>query len=298
MTSWELFDDAARFLDEAAEHLALDPVLNTVVATVAARETRLGRTTDAGLPHWYAVARAKDGRVAGVAMRTAPFAPYPLFVLPMPEEAALRLARLLHDRGETVGGANGALPAARTFAEETARLSGGKVSVRMHTRLFELRRVRTPRPAPGALRVATEQDADLVVGWFGAFHAEADEQAGRSSGHETEALTGEDVLRRLRGGQLFVREVDGAPVHLTGRSDPSYGAVRLGPVYTPRPHRGRGYASATVAELSQRILDAGDRPCLFTDQANPVSNGVYEAVGYEPVVDMVNLLVRGPAARP
>ena len=298
MTTVELLDDAADFLVRAGAHLAADPVLNTVVATVAQREARAGRTTDHGPPHWYAVVRRGDGEVAGVAMRTAPFAPYPLFVLPMPEGAAVRLARLLHERGEEVGGANGALPAVRTFAEETARLSGGEVTVRMHTRLFELRTVRAPRRPAGALRVATEADADLALAWFETFHAEADEQAGRTSGHEAEEVAPDAVLRRLRTGQLFLWDVDGEPVHLTGRNDPSYGAMRLGPVYTPREHRGRGYASATVAGLSQRALDEGDRPCLFTDQANPVSNAVYERIGYEPVVDMVNLLVGGPGGRP
>jgi predicted GNAT family acetyltransferase len=298
VTTVELLDDAAAFLERVAGHLALDPVLNTVVATVAEREVREGPLTRPGLPRWYAVVRAQDGSVVGVAMRTAPFAPYPLFVLPMPEEAARQLARLLHDRGEDVRGANGALPAVRTFAEETARLSGGEVTVRMHTRLFELRTVRVPRRPAGLLRVAREEDADVALTWFGAFHAEADEQAGRSSGHDAETVTPDAVLRRLLAGRLFFWEVDGEPVHLTGLNDPAYGATRLGPVYTPRGHRGRGYASAAVAELSQRILGEGDRPCLFTDQANPVSNAVYERIGYEPVVDMVNLLVGGPGGRP
>ena len=34
------------------------------------------------------------------------------------------------------------------------------------------------------------------------------------------------------------------------------------------------------------------RCCLFTDQANPISNHIYEALGYRPVVDMVNLTIR------
>jgi predicted GNAT family acetyltransferase len=46
-----------------------------------------------------------------------------------------------------------------------------------------------------------------------------------------------------------------------------------------------------VAEVSRRHLERGVRVCLFTDQANPVSTRVYEAIGYRPVVDMVNLLV-------
>ena len=297
-TTLELYADAAGFLAQAADHLALDPVLNTVVATYAEREAREGREGDQGLPHWYAVVRAPDGSVVGVAMRTAPFAPHPPYLLPMPEDAAVGLARLLHERGEEVGGVNGALPAVRTFADELARLDGAEVTVRMHTRLFELRAVRTPRVPAGALRVATEADAGLALAWFTAFHADADEQAGRTGGHEDETVTPDAVLRRLRAGRIFLWEVDGVPVHLTGQNDPSYGAVRLGPVYTPREHRGRGYASAAVAELSGRVLAAGHRPCLFTDQANPVSNGVYERIGYAPVVDMVNLLVGAPVPAP
>jgi GNAT superfamily N-acetyltransferase len=298
-TTLELYDDAAAFLASAGDHLALDPVLNTVVATYAGHEARDGRTTDARQPHWYAVARAADGSVAGVAMRTAPFAPHPPYLLPMPPDAAVDLARLLHERGETVGGINGALPAARAFADELARLGGGEVTVRMRNRLFELRAVRVPQtPPPGTLHTATEADAGLALAWISAFHADADEQAGRRAGHEGETVTPDTVLRRLRAGLLFLWHVDGVPVHLTGQNAPSYGAVRIGPVYTPREHRGRGYASAAVAELSGRALAAGLRPCLFTDQANPVSNRVYERIGYRPVVDMVNLLVGGPVPDP
>ncbi len=60
-----------------------------------------------------------------------------------------------------------------------------------------------------------------------------------------------------------------------------------------RQRRGRGYASWVVASLTQQLLDAGARPCLYTDQANPVSNLVYERIGYEPVHDEGNVVVRG-----
>jgi predicted GNAT family acetyltransferase len=57
-------------------------------------------------------------------------------------------------------------------------------------------------------------------------------------------------------------------------------------VYTPPELRGRGYASAVVAALTKRELDAGARCCsLFTDLANPTSNHVYTALGYEPRAD-------------
>jgi predicted GNAT family acetyltransferase len=62
--------------------------------------------------------------------------------------------------------------------------------------------------------------------------------------------------------------------------------IRIAAVYTPPPLRGRGYASAIVADLSQKMLNAGRRFCfLFTDLANPVSNKIYQRLGYKPVGD-------------
>jgi predicted GNAT family acetyltransferase len=40
-----------------------------------------------------------------------------------------------------------------------------------------------------------------------------------------------------------------------------------------------------------RVLAGRARACLYTDQANPTSNKIYAALGYRPVVDMVNLLI-------
>ncbi|GAB6983709.1 hypothetical protein [Nocardioides pyridinolyticus] len=131
----ELTEDAAGFLADAASYLAADPVVTTVIGTVTAR---LAAHPMEGAPYcWWALVR-EDDEVVGAAMRTAPFAPYPLYVLPMPDEAAVALAGLLHERGEELGGVNDALPAARLVAEETARLTGASVRVDAHTRLFEL----------------------------------------------------------------------------------------------------------------------------------------------------------------
>jgi GNAT superfamily N-acetyltransferase len=69
--------------------------------------------------------------------------------------------------------------------------------------------------------------------------------------------------------------------------------VSIAPVYTPPAWRGRGYASALVAALSQHLLDSGcDYTCLFTDLANPISNSIYPKVGYRPVADAQHVQVR------
>jgi predicted GNAT family acetyltransferase len=79
-------------------------------------------------------------------------------------------------------------------------------------------------------------------------------------------------------------------VSLAGFSGPTTTGIRIGPVYTPREHRGRGYATALVAELSTAMLARGYRACfLYTDLSNPISNAIYERIGYQRVADAVEI---------
>jgi RimJ/RimL family protein N-acetyltransferase len=286
----ELTEDPVAFLDATREHLAAEPVLTTVIATVTARFAA-GRGS--ATPYrWWVIARDGAGEVTGVGMRTAPFVPYPVYLLPMPDAAVVALARLLHERGEVVGGVNGALPAAQLFADETARLTGGSTTADEHVRLFELDELVVPPAPPGRLRPAVLDDAELCLAWFRAFGADAAEQAGREGEHAMEEFSLEMMLARIDDGLIWLWEDEaGTPVHLTAANLPANGVSRIGPVYTPKVHRGRGYAGRAVAEISRRYVERGIRCCLFTDQANPTSNRIYEAIGYRPVVDMVNLLV-------
>ncbi|WP_310964225.1 GNAT family N-acetyltransferase [Nocardioides terrisoli] len=290
--------DPATFLADTADWLSADPVVNTVVATNAereARERRAGVPAPDDRPYWWLTVRNEAGAVVGAAMRTASFAPYPLFVLTMPDDATVALARALHARGEEVGGVNGARPTADEVAEEYARLADRNVEVVEHTRLFALGDLVAPLRAPaGSLRAATRDDVDLTVRWLRAFGADAAEQAGRVGRHGGH-LSGpvEDhaaMLARIDRGDVWLWQDDaGRPVHLTGASTPSFGVSRIGPVYTPREHRGRGYASSAVAAVACRLADQGARVCLYADQANAVSTRLYQALGFRRVVDHANL---------
>jgi FR47-like protein len=288
------YADPGEFLAATGDYLAADPVMSTVVTTVAHR--LLSQQAD-GIAqpdrNWWLVVRDEAGAVVGTGMRTAPFAPFPPYLLPMPDEAAVELAHALHRRGEEVLAVNGALPAVEQCAAELARLGGGRVEVSQHTRLHELGELVWPVPVPGGLQVATEDDVDLVTEWFAAFMGDADEQAGRPRGASAHEMPdGPEMLRRLKAGRLwFWVDEAGEPVHLTAASPPAFGVARIGPVYTPPAQRGRGWASNAVAEVSRRIQAEGARVCLFTDQANPTSNKIYAALGYRPVVDMANLVI-------
>jgi GNAT superfamily N-acetyltransferase len=297
MPDLEFYDDPAAFLADVEHLLAADPVVTTVLATVTQRVAAADRRGDprGDHPHWWLAAR-EGGQVVGVAMRTAPFGPYPLYLLPMPEAGARDLARVLHARGEEAAAANGALPATEHFADEMARLTGGRAEVHEHMRLWEATEVHPPAPPAGRLRLARAEDTELATTWWNAFAVDAAEQAGRSPQSATgEYLEAREMVRRIEEGLVWLWEdEDGRVVHLTAHNPPAFGVARVGPVYTPRDARGHGYASAAVAAVSQRLLDQGARACLFTDQANPTSNKIYQALGYRPVVDMANLQVTRP----
>ncbi|HWJ82110.1 MAG TPA: GNAT family N-acetyltransferase [Nocardioides sp.] len=289
--------DAAAFLDRAGAWLAGDPVTSTVLTTISARakeEAARGEDPSTGLPHWwFATVHGRSGEVVGAAMRTAPFVPYPPYLLAMPEAAAEALADVLVDRGEEVLGANGLRPAADVFAARVVARTGGTVAVTLHTRLFELTELVRPPAAPGRLRLVRPAEAELALDWLTRFFGDADEQAGRrpGEGHAEHASMG-DVQRKLREqGLWFWVDGDDVPVSMVGATPPAYGVTRIAPVFTPKDLRGHGYASNAVAEVSQLLLDRGARVTLFTDQANPTSNRIYQALGYRPVVDTVDLRI-------
>ena len=69
-----------------------------------------------------------------------------------------------------------------------------------------------------------------------------------------------------------------------GYGGPTPNGIRIGPVFTPAAHRGRGFATSLVAHVSADRLVEGRRFCfLYTDLANPTSNAIYRRIGYSQV---------------
>lgn len=290
--------DPAAFLARAQAHLAVDPVLSTVMSTTL--EHALAHPGPVEHPRWWAAVVDEDSDVVvGTAMRTAPFRPYPLYLLSMPEAAAEALGTWLLDTDEDVAHANGVRASVETVLGVLAEARGEGTRVIEHDRLWEATEVVAPTGVPGSARRATLDDLDLVTAWCLDFMPAADRQAGRPPREgEGEHLDREYARDRIERGLMWLWERDGEVVHLTGHNAPALGVARVGPVYTPMEHRGHGYAAALVAEVTDRILRDGARACLFTDVDNPVSNGVYARIGYRPSHEMVRMEVSptpGPA---
>ncbi|MFD4689361.1 GNAT family N-acetyltransferase [Streptomyces sp. NPDC058463] len=263
--TWTFTDDVGVFLDAAGASLAARPAENTLVLTVTATLRHSGpHAYGEGTPllGWW---RGADGQVAGTLVRTPPFVPILGTVAP---DAIGPLAE-----GLALPGINADRATAEALA---ARWPGHRVDE--EHRLYRLGELVPPSPAPaGRPRTATGADRGLLIDWFRAFG----EQTGQS-GDRAERI----VDDRTSHGGLTLWEDDGVPVSMAGVSRMIAGTVRVATVYTPPEHRGRGYAAAVTADVSRAAREAGaEEVLLFTDLANPTSNGVYRRIGYEAVSD-------------
>ena len=89
--------------------------------------------------------------------------------------------------------------------------------------------------------------------------------------------------RRIQAGCLYLWH-DETPVSMARKAGTTRHGAAVSGVYTPPALRNRGYATACVASLSQRLLDEGHQFCaLYADLSNPTSNSIYQKMGYRPV---------------
>ncbi len=145
--------------------------------------------------------------------------------------------------------------------------------------VYQLDRVIPPVRPVGSTELATVADATLLAAWIDDFN-----HLTGSDRRSAEEIVGQAIEKQQYG--LWK---DPQPVSLAACSGPTPHGMRIGPVYTPPEQRGKGYASANVAALSQHLLNSGRHFCyLFTDLANPTSNSIYWKIGYRQVCDFAS----------
>jgi GNAT superfamily N-acetyltransferase len=278
--AWTLTHDVAGYLATAGPFLRSRPAEHSVLLTVSETVRRGGPAAfgdDPPLFGWYP---AGDGPVTAACLHTPP---HPVALTPMPDAVAAALAGVLAGRGQPVAGVDGRPGPAHAFAAEWQRQTGQPARLGRRERLYRLGELAPPDPAPpGWARAAARADLELLLAWLAAFQLEADSDGGPVRPH--------GVDDRISYGGFTLWEAGDGPVSLAGRTRAVAGQARVGPVYTPPEHRGRGYGGAVTVAVSQQALAAGvSEVLLYTDLANPTSNALYQRLGYQPVADSVQL---------
>ncbi len=277
----------AAFAERAVPFLARDEGLNNLVLGIL--DHLLGGGYEEAI---LAGAQRADGELDALLMRTPPYGlVVPAGCAPPAVEALLAW---WHDADPDVPGMVGPLPQVEEAAATWARLraaAGRPIAVRrfMHQGVYRLAAVRPADRAAGRMRRVTAADRERVVPWITAFAREA-VHLDTADGEAAFDAAIDHPVRRLYLWETPAGEV----VSLAGRSGRTPSGVRIGPVYTPPEHRGRGYGEALVAAVSQLELDEGARACfLYTDLDYGASNRVYLRVGYEMIGESAELRFEG-----
>jgi uncharacterized protein len=271
-----VIDDPAVFLDEAGPLLLEDEARHNLILGLAS--TLRDHPSVYAEHHLWIVEH--DSEILGAALRTPPFK----VVLARPREPAA-LEALASAIDQELPGVVGAVPEIELFAAAWTAKTGTEPRRRMSQGVFALERVEPVPTVRGKLRPAEEDDRPRLTEWLRAFGLEALRE------DELDDRISSIIDHRLASANSgFVFWDDDEVVSLAGFGGPTPNGIRIGPVYTPPELRGRGYASALVAELSASLLADGRQFCfLYTDLANPTSNKIYERIGYVRVCESAEI---------
>ncbi|MGB7538909.1 MAG: GNAT family N-acetyltransferase [Anaerolineales bacterium] len=196
------------------------------------------------------------------------------------EECAAELTGALVREGWTIPGVFGPTQLARTVMEYLATSVKKPFCLHQNLRMYDLTRVVLPTPEGGRLRKAASADLERITQWW---YAARLEMMGGADPEECR----QTAEYRLADGDIYVWET-GEPVSMASKTRPTKRGISIGMVYTPPELRRRGYATACVGEFSRWLLQEGWAYCtLYADLANPISNGIYQKIGYRPIGDFV-----------
>lgn len=276
----ERFESAQKFSDASIDFLSAREAENNLLLGITS--DLLGGTPFGPTPPYLAVA-ARGGEVTAAALRTPP---YNVALSATDDlDAVDLLADDLFMVYSTLPGVLAPSAAADRFVDKWESRTGQRRRVRANERIHKCNRVNRARSPRGGMRSFKEFDRELVVQWMKLFISESKLP---HPGGEAEFRVSIDRRLNARDGGYFFWEVDGEAVSMAASGGRTPNGVRIGPVYTPPSHRGKGYATALVADVTSAMLDRGLDFCfLFTDLANPVSNSIYAQIGYVPVTDCV-----------
>ena len=217
----------------------------------------------------------KEGQILAVAMRTPP---RNLLLSQIQDVTAITtLIQDVYSLFPSLPGVIAPTYEAENFTLAWHTLTNQTYELKLALRAFQLEKVQQILSVTGYLRQAVPEDKELLVSWYQDFSLEALGETASDA-----ELWAELILKQ---GRAYLWQ-DEVPVSIVCRGNSTPNGVRINMVYTPPKYRRRGYASASVAVLSQSLLNQGHQFCfLFTDLANSTANHIYQDIGYQTVGD-------------
>jgi predicted GNAT family acetyltransferase len=279
---FNLYTDIRSFYRDTHElllrHEAQNVIIlgNTIIGNAGTDKTGWRDTAN-----WFMATVSDDSGITLTALVTPPFN-VTLYATDnrTDEEALACLIHGMKDTGVAIPGVMSERSLAERFAESYAGIRGVKRSVGKSLRLYELTKVNPEITVNGSLRLARESDMAFLPYWLEGFHSDC---FGESPLVKQEAAY---YQHEIDAKKVYILEDRGVPVSIAKITRELQSLCGIGFVYTPPYFRRKGYATSCVAALSRLCLERGFTKCvLYTDLANPVSNSIYQKIGYLPISD-------------
>jgi predicted GNAT family acetyltransferase len=189
------------------------------------------------------------------------------------------LSKIASDLPGVMGFKAGAL----RFAQRWVMKNNISYKLDMHERIYQLDKVNKETLGPNHFSLAIPDEKKLLLNYLEAFIKEA---LPKTSPEEIKRSQKRLELA-IENQKVYVLKIKEKIVSMVQRAGETPNGQTINMVYTPPAERRKGYATETVAKVSQKILHEGKKYCfLFTDLTNPTSNKIYQTIGYKPVIDM------------
>jgi predicted GNAT family acetyltransferase len=273
------YTDARQFAHELREPLRVRAIENNVFLGVMDRMAVKPQRDHLRLAVW-------DGEALVLAALMTP--PYRLSLAHSGRgiEGIATLADHLLAAKAQIPGVVSESPIAEAFeASWLRRVRGRRQSARARL-LYRAETVIAPKDIPGAMRQAEPANIDRHCAWELGFAEEVEATADeRNPDHIRKR-----VQSWLDEKALFDWVVDGVAVAQGGVYPIGVDGARVLAIYTPPENRGRGFAQAITAALTQHAFNQGRWCVLYTDADNPITNKIYPRVGYRPLSPFLDII--------
>ena len=174
------------------------------------------------------------------------------------------------------------------FIEAYKKLCEAKFVCRLQMDIMRLDCIIKPAKLFGEVTKATMQDLPKIMEYMTAFSKEAL--------HEN--LTVASALEKAKsqidkGGIYLLRNEQNEVLSITMISRAIKNGRAISLVYTPDCYRNKGYSSSLLYQVCMNLFAEGNQfVTLFVDKTNPVSNRVYEKLGFVITEDSYDYVMK------
>jgi hypothetical protein len=191
------YENASDFLLRTQKWLEVEEAANSLMLGIAFRLQRRPLPTET----LYLKTIEADGRLLLAAVMTPP---YNIVLSCRGDEAEVTIPPLiesLRDKKWPVPGVLGPRELAWSFTQHWIAVAGGSYRLVRQKRVHQLRQVILPPSEQGALRLATEDEFEIVLDWVYTFQEEA---MGGSGSQSTREVTRKLIKNRLADDAVYL----------------------------------------------------------------------------------------------